>query len=228
VTGGLTVHTSDSDHDYSAEVAKQERLRLLRLKEKKKETRAHHVARQHNKSSSSSSSSSSRRGVKRSASSRESAACNSKSSSSSSSSNRSRVGRNFVRKEGYEYRFDCDTCDYGTDHSSRMKRHKDMHAGVRYHCPECTHASTTRSSLQVHIRTVHEERKDFKCPVCNKKFGHAKSLKGHRESVHEGVRHECPVTDCDKSYTQRGHCVNHIRREHGGDLSLVPIRRTLD
>jgi hypothetical protein len=227
VTGGLTVHTSDSDHDYSAEVAKQERLRLLRLKEKKKETRARHVARQHNKSSSSSSSSSSRRGVKRSASSRERAARNSKSSSSSSSSsNRSRVGRNFVRKEGYEYRFECDSCDYGTDHSTSMKRHKDMHAGVRYHCPECTHTSTTRSTFQVHIRTVHEERKDFECPVCNKGFTQASHLNVHRESVHEGVRHECPVTDCGKSYSTKGHCVNHIRREHDGDPLLFPIRRT--
>jgi uncharacterized Zn-finger protein len=180
--------------------------------------------------SSPSSSSPSRRGVKRTASSRERAAHNSKSSSSSSSSssNHSRVGPKFVRKEGYEYRFECGMCDYGTDHSTSMKRHKDMHAGVRYDCPQCTHASATRGNLQVHIRTIHEERKDLECPVCHKEFAHAQSLKVHRESVHEGVRHECPVTDCDKSYSTKGHCVKHIRLEHNGDPSLVPIRRTLE
>jgi hypothetical protein len=133
-----------------------------------------------------------------------------------------------VRKDGHEYRFECDVCDYGTDHCGRMKSHEDMHAGVRYHCPRCTHASTTNSGLQVHIRNVHENRKDYECPECHKKFGAAYVVKNHRESVHEYVRHECPVAECDKSYAQRGACVRHIRLEHGGDPSLVPIRRTIE
>jgi uncharacterized Zn-finger protein len=149
-------------------------------------------------------------------------------SSSSTSSSSTRRKSTFVRKEGYEYRFDCDNCDYGTEHSGRMKTHEDMHAGVRYHCPQCTHASTTRGDLQVHIRTVHEECKDFECPVCHNAFVRASDLKKHRESVHEGVRYECPVTDCDKSYTVRGLCITHIRLEHGGDSLLIPIRRTLE
>jgi transcription elongation factor Elf1 len=140
---------------------------------------------------------------------------------------RTRIERKLVRKDGYEYNFECDTCDYGTDHSGRMKAHKEMHAGVRYHRPQCTHASTTRSSLQVNIRTIREERKDFECPVCHKEFGLASHLKNHREAVQEGVRHECPVADCDKSYSERGTCVKHIRLEHGGDSSLAPIRRSL-
>jgi uncharacterized Zn-finger protein len=148
-------------------------------------------------------------------------------SSSTSSSSSSRRKSNFVRKEGHEYKFECDVCDYGTDHSGCMKQHKDNHAGVRYHCPQCTHASTTRSSLQRHIRNIHEERKDFECPVCHKGFGAAGSLKIHRESVHEGVRYECPVPECDKSYTLMGSCVSHIRLEHGKNSSLTPIRRTL-
>jgi KRAB domain-containing zinc finger protein len=132
-----------------------------------------------------------------------------------------------VRKEGYDYEFECDVCDYGTDDSGNMKRHEEMHAGVRYHCPQCTHASTTRYNLQKHIRTIHEERKDFECPVCHKEFGEAGSLKVHRESVHEGVRYECPMADCDKSYAYKGRCVSHIRLEHGKNSSFTPIRRTL-
>jgi KRAB domain-containing zinc finger protein len=168
--------------------------------------------------------------VKRTASSRESAARNSSSSSSSSSSSNSTGNRksSFVRKEGHEYRFECDVCDYGTDNSSIMKRHEDMHAGVRYHCPNCAHASTTNSGLQKHIRTVHENRRDFECPECHKEFTQAGTLKTHRESVHEYVRHECPVAECDKSYTLRAKCVTHIRLEHGGDSSLTPIRRTIE
>jgi uncharacterized Zn-finger protein len=147
---------------------------------------------------------------------------------SSSASSSSRGGMGFVRKEGYEYRLECDVCDYGTDHSNHMKRHEDVHAGVRYHCPKCTHQSTTRRHLQIHISTVHDKRRDFECPECHKGFGQAGHLKQHRESVHEGVRHECPVAECDKSYTMKGNCVIHIRLDHGGDSSLVPIRRSLE
>jgi KRAB domain-containing zinc finger protein len=148
-------------------------------------------------------------------------------SSSSTSSSGSRRKSRFVRKEGHVYKFECDVCDYGTDHSRSMKHHKDVHAGVRYHCPQCAHASTTRGGLQKHIRAIHEERKDFECPVCHKGFGAADTLKKHRESVHEGVRYECPVPECNKSYARRGKCVSHIRLEHGENSSLTPIRRTL-
>jgi hypothetical protein len=160
--------------DWSAELIRLERLRLL--EQEKKEARARDVARQ--SSSSSSSSPSSRRGVKRTASSRESAACNSKSSSLSPSNNSgsSCTQRGFVRKEGYEYAFECGTCDYGNDRPGLTKRHQDNHAGVRYHCSKCTHQSTRMSDLQVHIRTIHEERKDFECPVCHKRFSQASNL----------------------------------------------------
>jgi uncharacterized Zn-finger protein len=119
-------------------------------------------------------------------------------------------------------------CDYGTDASRTMKRHEDVHAGVCYHCPHCAHQSPRRSSLQLHIRTVHDKRKDFECPECHKGFATAFDLKKHREAVHEYVRHECPVVECDKSYTMRASCVDHIRLEHGSKSSLVPIRRTIE
>jgi transcription elongation factor Elf1 len=131
-----------SDDDWSVEVAKRERLRLL--KKKKKKTRARHVARQQ------------------------------KSSSPSSCS--SKHVRRFTRKESYEYRFECGVCDYGTDKSSSMEVHEEMHAGVRYHCPNCIHKQEIRLTFQMRIRTIHETHKDFKCPMCYKKFSQAGGL----------------------------------------------------
>jgi uncharacterized Zn-finger protein len=132
-----------------------------------------------------------------------------------------------VRKEGYVYKMECRVCDYGTDISLHMKKHKEIHAGVRFQCRECKREYSEKSGLQKHIRTVHEKRKDFECSVCHQKFGTAGNAKEHREAKHEGVRHECPVAACGgKSYTTKTGCVRHIRLEHGGDHSLVPIRRT--
>jgi hypothetical protein len=56
----------------------------------------------------------------------------------------------------------CGVCDYGTDKSSSLKVHEEMHAGVRYHCLNCIHKQKIRSTLQMHIRTIHETYKDFK------------------------------------------------------------------
>jgi hypothetical protein len=130
--------------------------------------------------------------------------------------------RSFVRKDNYVYRFECNLCSYGTDHSGTMKQHKDMHAGVRFQCPSCPHRSTSKKDLQRHIRTIHEKRKDFKCPVCDKGFAHAGNLKVHRESVHEGVRYLCP--GCNQTYGQRGRCLNHIRLKHGQHPEMLPVR----
>jgi hypothetical protein len=73
--------------------------------------------------------------------------------SSSPSSCSSKHVRRFTRKENYEYRFECGVCDYGTDKSSSLKVHEEMHAGVRYHCLNCIHKQKIRSTLQMHIRT---------------------------------------------------------------------------
>jgi hypothetical protein len=145
-------------------------------------------------------SSSQRGSVKRTALTRGSVASNISSSSSSSSSyTGNRIhGGSYVRKKGHVYRFQCGLCDYGTD------------AGI--------------SLMQVHIRAVHEKKKDFECPVCEKGYGQSGDLKRHRESVHEGVRHECPMAKCDKHYAKKTGCVDHIKNKHGGKSSLVPVR----
>jgi hypothetical protein len=216
----VAVYTSDSDHDYRVALARDNLRRELREEEEKKKARARNAAH-----SSKSSSRQRRQGGKRKKSSQKRASTSASSSSSSSTSHKSR----FVRKEGYEYKFECDQCDYGTDHSGSMKRHTVNHAGIRYPCPQCTYQSASKRNLQRHIRTVHEKRKDFECSVCHKKFGQAGSLQRHQEAVHAFVRYECPVDDCGRSYTSRSQCVTHIRLKHGSaPPSLAPIRTALE
>jgi hypothetical protein len=98
------------------------------------------------------------------------------------------------------YTFECILCEYGNDYSN--------------------------TALQIHIRTVHEKRRDFECTVCHREFSQSGQLKIHRESVHEGVRYECPVAECDEKYIRKHGCIRHIHRKHRSGVceSLVPIR----
>ena len=40
----------------------------------------------------------------------------------------------------------------------------------RHQCPVCRATLSTACNLQSHIRTVHENRRDFECTICNKSF----------------------------------------------------------
>jgi uncharacterized C2H2 Zn-finger protein len=134
----------------------------------------------------------------------------------------------FVRQQGYVYRFECQMCDYGTDKTSAFKIHQDMHAGVRYPCYECSREFASSWDLKRHIRTTHNHHEGFKCPKCTKTFGRQSSVKRHYKQVHEGVRFQCPVSDCSKLYTGRADCVAHIKRSHRnvGERVKPPIRRS--
>ena len=38
--------------------------------------------------------------------------------------------------------------------------------------------------LNLHIKTVHEKRKDFECKVCYKAFGYRVNLNKHMKTIH--------------------------------------------
>lgn len=59
------------------------------------------------------------------------------------------------------------------------------------------------------------------CDMCDYGTDVSGSLKIHKDA-HEGVRYECPVTDCVKSYAQKPQCSKHIKNKHGG--LGIPIR----
>ncbi|GIQ90567.1 hypothetical protein KIPB_013406, partial [Kipferlia bialata] len=61
------------------------------------------------------------------------------------------------------------------------------------------------------------------CPHCTKGFKERGHLKVHIESVHLGIRWQCPC--CDRVYSGRKHCVRHMKKHHPGDVKAnCPIR----
>ena len=67
-------------------------------------------------------------------------------------------------------------------------------------CLRCAAAFGKASGLTVHVRTVHEKRKDYACPHCAAAFGTACHLTRHVHTVHEKRRDNvCP--HCSAAFT---------------------------
>jgi len=73
------------------------------------------------------------------------------------------------------------------------------HTAEGWPCPVegCTHVSTTRSALGVHVRARHDQSlaealgvpTPYVCDVCEKQFSHPQGLGAHRRAAHGLSRH---------------------------------------
>ena len=71
------------------------------------------------------------------------------------------------------------------------------------------------TDLKKHARSVHVERKPFKCEICDAYFTNMADLKKHAKSVHDAKKKfKCPM--CVSTLTQKGSLNRHIATVHGG------------
>ena len=64
-----------------------------------------------------------------------------------------------------------------------------------------------------HMSSVHEEKKAFKCKVCDKNFSQKTILSVHMASVHEGLKaFKCEL--CDKRFSKKCNMSTHMSSVH--------------
>lgn len=65
---------------------------------------------------------------------------------------------------------------------------------------------------------AHENRRPFKCGVCNKTFSQPGNLQTHL-AIHQTFRaYAC--SECKQSFTQLGNLKSHCKNKHSGALYL--------
>ena len=52
----------------------------------------------------------------------------------------------------------------------------------------CDYSCKRKGSMKVHVSSVHEEKKPFKCEICHHTCSQKGHLKKHVDSVHEGKK----------------------------------------
>ena len=68
------------------------------------------------------------------------------------------------------------------------------------------------SESDEHFLQNSNNKKEFKCSYCDKKFNHLKSRNAHVDSSHKNIRYKCP--ECKTLFSRRNSVTNHLRRTH--------------
>ena len=138
-------------------------------------------------------------------------------------------------------KFECNDCGKQYSHEIGLTAHiNSIHKRIKYRCEECDKEFTSTSSRLRHMKITHEHAvKKYSCSMCDYKALIPSTLKQHTESVHKGVKYQCPICglkvstvsmfehkrkhkgvsfpckSCGKEYKSRGGLNKHIETHKG-------------
>ncbi|XP_064194594.1 zinc finger and BTB domain-containing protein 41 [Anguilla rostrata] len=120
----------------------------------------------------------------------------------------------------------CPKCDKTFDRAGKYESHTRVHTGEKpFQCDICNQCYSTKSNLTVHRKKHNSEtpfqKKEHKCPFCNKLHASRKTLAKHVRRFHPDHIQEflsikkrksegwkCDI--CHKSFTRRPHLEEHM------------------
>ncbi|OXA45230.1 Zinc finger imprinted 3 [Folsomia candida] len=112
-----------------------------------------------------------------------------------------------------EKTYNCATCGRSFAQKGTMKRHEMTHLDkfVRdvLQCDLCPQTFLTKNGLQGHIRVAHENRRNYPCAFCDKRFSKSANLRSHVEAIH--VTNKERIHSCDKC-EYRSHSKHNLTR----------------
>ena len=118
----------------------------------------------------------------------------------------------------------CQVCDKLFTQKSSLNHHiKSVHqGGARYPCQVCDRVFNQKGNLNQHIKSVHQGEKPYHCADCGKNFSQKADLFLHIRAVHNGEKpHRCPV--CGRGFGQSVSLTRHIRAVHEGPKTLTNV-----
>ena len=100
----------------------------------------------------------------------------------------------------------CPKCKKSPNLVTLVRIHvRSVHEKLRpFKCTECLYSATQRSHLKTHIKGVHEKSKQFKCTECPFATSHKHHLKLHTQAFHVKIKNfKCDA--CDYSAYRHDH-----------------------
>ena len=85
----------------------------------------------------------------------------------------------------------------------------------------CEKSFAVKSSLQRHVRIVHDNLKSFICQPCDLRFSTQAQLNGHTARIHFKICHPC--TECQKSYSDKSNLKRHVGNKHENWIKIIDL-----
>ena len=89
-----------------------------------------------------------------------------------------------------------------------LKGHvRTKHDVKKHFCCFCQKGFENQQYLNVHVKTLHQEKQSFQCDFCPKTFTLRGNMTTHRKKSHLGIRHNCEF--CSKTFTTKAYLTKH-------------------
>ena len=97
-------------------------------------------------------------------------------------------------------------CHISRVHGEREKNYTCRHCPLKFYSP---------SQRKMHEDCKHLNNLEFKCDLCDFATSRKSYINVHKRSVHEGIVFHCEFPGCNKSYRYRGRVYEHRLQAHG-------------
>ena len=89
-----------------------------------------------------------------------------------------------------------------------------------YRCPEpCCYYSHRNSNKLRRHYKIHSGERQYKCGLCDKSFNQRGTCMNHIRTHDDKYKFKCPEYDCDKKFANHQYLKRHAMKEHGLNLS---------
>ena len=116
--------------------------------------------------------------------------------------------------------FKCNHCHFAFASSWGLKKHMKSHnrrKSFSNQCNICFMEFSSADAIKIHVNTIHEGMKNFKCEICTNAFATDFDLQKHHKRMHNEslTIHECPK--CEYTSTEAGRVRKHVKMVHEGE-----------
>lgn len=113
---------------------------------------------------------------------------------------------------GKEKPFQCHLCSKRFTTQNHLKRHSEVHFGVkRFSCEVCHKTFLRSENLNIHKR-MHSGERPYECHICFRRFSQPSSLKNHRKTHSDFKEFQCAI--CMKAFKAKCSLKRHLKLMH--------------